>query len=73
MTVEDNETIYLNARHTGQENGPQPWGRVTGYSYTSGNDWTMTYNSQSSPIGAHFLHFILKFPLIYGVLHSEMH
>ena len=46
----DKQTVYLNARHTGQENGPKPWGRVTGYSTNEGINWDLEYNSSHSPI-----------------------
>lgn len=43
-----NNRIYLNARHTGQEHGKPPYGRVTGYS-SDGNHWDLEYNSKHSP------------------------
>lgn len=36
----DKQTVYLNARHTGQENVPKPWGRMTGYSTNEGINWS---------------------------------
>ena len=93
MLLPDAQTIYLNARHTGQEepgatlsfhafidfhslgiytvillsllscsakmtvspcarqeNGPKPWGRVTGYSRDGGKNWEIEHNSRHSPI-----------------------
>ena len=50
VLLPDRKTVYLNARHTGQENGAKPWGRVTGYSKNGGVSWVIEHNSAHSPI-----------------------
>ena len=51
VLVEDNATVYLNARHTAEENGPKPWGRVAGRSTDAGNSWQYGQaNHSASPM-----------------------
>merc|ERR1711953_883121 len=49
VLLDDNKTIYFNARHTSVENAPPPYGRVTGYSVDGGDSWDLEYNSSHSP------------------------
>ncbi len=45
----DNETVYLDARHSNHGGGPLPCGRVVGHSTDGGEHWNIEYNSSHSP------------------------